>query len=73
MAVSLLFKDLGRIDFDKAWNIQKKLFEISNELVKEIKSRHIKMGDMLVPLSMAILTLYDEEYLGTSSKNKDDA
>jgi hypothetical protein len=25
------------------------------------------MGDMVVPLSMALLTVYDEKYLGTDS------
>jgi len=48
--------------------IQKKLFEISDELVKEIKSKHIKMAELLVPLSMAILTDYDDEYLGIGEK-----
>ena len=45
--------------------IQKKLYEISAELVKEIKSKYVKMAEMLVPLSMAVVTVYDEEYLGT--------
>lgn len=41
-----------------------KLQQISAEFVKEIKTEYIKLVDMLVPLSMAILTVYDEEYLG---------
>lgn len=53
------------VNLDK---IQEKLFEISKNLVKEIKSRYVKMGDMLVPLSMALLTEYDEEYLGVGEK-----
>ena len=44
--------------------IHERLFEISRELVKALNSRYIKMGEMLVPLSMALLTVYDEEYLG---------
>jgi len=44
--------------------IQKKLYEISAEIVQDIKSRYARMGEMLVPLSMALLTEYDEEYLG---------
>ncbi|QTA92747.1 YkgJ family cysteine cluster protein [Desulfonema magnum] len=47
--------------------IQNKLYEISDELVKAIESKYTKMADMLVPLSMAILTDYDEEYLGIGS------
>ncbi len=48
--------------------IQNKLYEISSEFVKEIKSGYTKLGDMLVPLSMAILTDYSEEYLGITDK-----
>jgi Fe-S-cluster containining protein len=44
--------------------IHKQLYDISLELVRAIRSRHIKMADILVPLSMAILTDYNEEYLG---------
>jgi Fe-S-cluster containining protein len=44
--------------------VQKKLYEISAEFVGQIKTRYFKMADMLVPLSMAILTDYDENYLG---------
>ncbi len=50
--------------------IQNKLYEISVELVKEIKSRHVKLADVLVPLSMALLTIYDEEYLGIGDIDK---
>jgi Fe-S-cluster containining protein len=52
--------------------IQNKLYEISVELVKEIKSRHVKLADVIVPLSMALLTIYDEEYLGIGDINKGD-
>jgi Fe-S-cluster containining protein len=50
--------------------IQKKLYDISNEFVREIKTKYVKMADMLVPVSTAILVDFDEEYLGiASSKN----
>lgn len=52
--------------------IQNKLYEISVELVKEIKSRHVKLADVLVPLSMALLTIYNEEYLGIGDINRGD-
>ena len=52
--------------------IQNKLYEISVDLVKEIKSRHVKLADVLVPLSMALLTIYDEEYLGIGDINRGD-
>ncbi len=52
--------------------IQSKLYEISAELVKAIKSKHVKMADMLVPLSMALLTDYNEECLGITTGEKAD-
>ena len=50
--------------------IQKKLYDLSNEFVRDIKTKFVKMADMLVPLSMALLTDYDEEYLGIESSKK---
>ncbi len=50
--------------------IQSRLYEISDELVKAIGSRYLRMGDMLVPLSMALLTVYDEQYLGTADEKE---
>ena len=47
--------------------IQKQLYQISLELVHGIGSQFIKMAEMLVPLSMAVLNDYDEEYLGLPS------
>ncbi|OGP58935.1 MAG: hypothetical protein A2V65_01455 [Deltaproteobacteria bacterium RBG_13_49_15] len=50
--------------------IQKTLYDISNEIVATIRSRYVKMGDMLVPLSMALLTDYDDEYLGIKTEKR---
>ena len=44
--------------------IHQQLQQISAELVRDLESKFIKLADILVPLSMALLTLYDEEYLG---------
>ncbi len=44
--------------------IHGRLQQISADFVKEIKTEYIKLVDLLVPLSMALLTVYDEEYLG---------
>jgi Fe-S-cluster containining protein len=44
--------------------IQNKLFELSAELVASLQSRYSRMNEMLVPLSMALLTEYDDVYLG---------
>lgn len=37
---------------------------LSAELIKEIKSENIKMHEMLIPVSMALVTDFNEEYLG---------
>ena len=54
------------VNLDK---IQNRLYEISNRLTRTIKSKHIKMGEMIIPLSMAILTEYDNDYLGLPDKD----
>ncbi len=51
--------------------LQNKLYKISAEFVKEIKSGHVKMVDMLVPLSMALLTNYNEEFFGLKTIEQD--
>jgi Fe-S-cluster containining protein len=50
--------------------VQKRLYEISAELVNNIKTKYVKMAEMLVPVSMAILTEYDEMYLGIIDDEK---
>jgi len=41
------------------------LYGLSSRLVRDMESRHHRMGEILVPLSMALLTDYDDTYLGT--------
>ncbi|MFW6010948.1 MAG: YkgJ family cysteine cluster protein [Desulfosalsimonas sp.] len=43
------------------------LLKLSADFVRAIGSKHVKMGDMLVPVSMVLLTDYNEEYLGIAS------
>ncbi|MBU0698948.1 MAG: YkgJ family cysteine cluster protein, partial [Proteobacteria bacterium] len=50
--------------------IQRKLFAISQELVSSIKTRYVKMAEMLIPVSMALITVYDLEYLGIDNSEK---
>lgn len=50
--------------------IYQKLHEISFELAQSIQSRYAKLAEMLVPLSMAMLTDYTETYLGVSRTTK---
>ncbi|MCP3952210.1 MAG: YkgJ family cysteine cluster protein [Desulfobacterales bacterium] len=44
--------------------IQSALMALSNALVADLKSKYTTLGEMLVPLSMALLTDYNDEYLG---------
>ena len=49
--------------------VHARLQEISAELVRDLQSRFIKLADILVPLSTALVSDYDEIYFGL----KDDA
>ncbi|MCF8024531.1 MAG: YkgJ family cysteine cluster protein [Desulfobacteraceae bacterium] len=44
-----------------------RLLGLSGEFVNAIGSKHVKMSDVLVPVSMALLTDYNEEYLGIAA------
>ncbi len=44
--------------------VNSQLQQISMELIRDLKSKYVKLSDMLVPLSMALITLYDDDYLG---------
>ena len=48
--------------------IHARLYELSEALQKAVKSRHATLATLLVPLSMALLTEYDETYLGVREK-----
>jgi Fe-S-cluster containining protein len=47
--------------------IHQRLHDISSELAREIQSSYPKLAELLVPLSMALLTDYTEEYLGVKT------
>jgi len=47
-----------------------RLIGIGKDLGKGIDSRYKDLGDMLLPLSMAIVTDYNEQYLGVKGKEK---
>ena len=51
--------------------IHRQLYELSVELVRHIQSRFSRMEEVLVPLSMALLTKYDEEQLGIKTPDGD--
>lgn len=48
--------------------INNQLQQLSAELIRDLKSRYVKLADMLVPLSMALITLFDEDFLGTGEE-----
>lgn len=51
--------------------MQNQLFSLSKEITLAIKSKFSTLGELLVPVSMALLTEYNAEYLGV--KNESDA
>ncbi len=48
--------------------VNSQLQKISMELIRDLKSSYVKLSDMLVPLSMALLTIYDDAYLGVGEE-----
>ena len=50
--------------------VHAKLHELSCEILEVLRSTHVKMGDVLMPLSMALLTVFDEAYLGVDADKK---
>jgi Fe-S-cluster containining protein len=48
--------------------VNSQLQQISAELIRDLKSRYLKLSDMLVPLSMALITTYDDDYLGVGEE-----
>ena len=52
--------------------VHAKLRELSQEIVVLLQSTHVKMGDVLMPLSMALLTVFDETYMGIPSKQDEE-
>ena len=48
--------------------VHNRLQHISAEFLRDIESRNVKLTDLLVPLSMALLSDYDHAYLGVGEK-----
>ncbi len=54
--------------------IQQKLLQLSHKMVESIPTQHVKLGEVLVPVSMALLNVYNDEYLGIiKSSTKSDS
>lgn len=60
-------KPYPTVNIDK---IHGRLQEISGELLRDIKSQNIKLVDLLMPLSMALITDFDEGFLGIATEDE---
>ena len=41
-----------------------KLIDLSNEMINTLDTKNKRMGDMLIPVSMALITEFDKDYMG---------
>ena len=55
------------IKMDKMYSY---LYHISNEMVEKMNTKYTKMGDMLMPLSMVLLTSFSDDFLGIDQKRE---
>ena len=53
--------------------VHNQLQQISAELIRDIKSKNVKLADLLVPLSMALISDYDDVYLGIGEEEVEEA
>lgn len=53
--------------------IQDRLLALSREIAERVGSKYSELSGVFVPASMALLTVYDERYLGVRSAKKDEA
>lgn len=49
--------------------VHQQLQQISSELLRDMRAQHIKLVDLLIPVSMALITLFDDEYFGVEYKD----
>ncbi|MDR3320746.1 MAG: YkgJ family cysteine cluster protein [Desulfovibrio sp.] len=54
------------------YKIQARLYDMSREITTTMNSRFLALHEMYVPLSMALLTNYDDTYLGIGPAKKED-
>lgn len=53
--------------------IQDRLIGLSQEIAARVQSRYSELPGVFVPASMALLTVYDESYLGISAAKKEES
>jgi Fe-S-cluster containining protein len=49
--------------------IYQQLQQISSELIRDIRAKHIKLVDLLIPVSMTLIALFDDEFFGLEYKD----
>jgi Fe-S-cluster containining protein len=49
--------------------IHQQLQQISSELIRDMRAKHIKLVDLLIPVSMSLITLFDDEFFGIEYKD----
>jgi len=64
------FKPGGRYPTVQLERIHQQLQQITAEMLRDMQSPHIKLADLLMPLSMALKTLFDEEFFGLEGWQK---
>lgn len=67
------FEPGGKYPTVRLDRIQERLFSISAELMDDIQTRFSKLCDLMVPVSMALLTEYDEDYMGIAEEKPEEA
>jgi Fe-S-cluster containining protein len=50
-----------------------RLQELSAEVIRDMKAKHIKLADLLMPVSMALLTEFDRAFFGVDEKGAEGA
>jgi hypothetical protein len=61
-------KTYPTVDIDK---IHGRLQEISGELLRDIASANIKLADILMPLSMTLMTEFDDAFMGIEKNSSE--
>lgn len=51
--------------------LQERLFDLSRQIVERVGGRYDYLAEMLVPVSMAMLTNYDDEFFGLGEAKED--
>ncbi|MCF8030227.1 MAG: YkgJ family cysteine cluster protein [Desulfohalobiaceae bacterium] len=67
------FKQGGQYPTVYMDRIQDRLMDISQRLVQSIPTKHVKLEEVMVPLSMALMNEYNEDYLGIVQSSADSA